>query len=75
MDALRNIDPQVSADLYLLTDMPVNTSDLNVKIGQSAVGSQVPNASGLQVGFQEKMTPVLYPPDKRDIRYLYVYNE
>jgi uncharacterized protein DUF2330 len=51
---------QVNADLYLLTDMPVNTSDLNVKIGQSAVGSQVPGAPGMQVTFQEKMTPLLY---------------
>ena len=51
---------QVNADLYLLTDVPVNTSDLNVKIGQSAVGSQVPGAPGLQVAFQEKMTPLLY---------------
>src|SRR6266478_8845349 len=51
---------QVNADLYLLTDVPVNTSDLNVKIGQSAVGSQVPGAPGLQVAFQEKMTQVLY---------------
>ncbi len=51
---------QVNADLYLLTDMPVNTSDLNVKIGQSAVGSQVPGAPGLQVTFQEKMSQVLY---------------
>ncbi len=51
---------QVNADLYLLTDVPVNTSDLNVKIGQSAVGSQIPGAPGLQVAFQEKMSPVLY---------------
>jgi hypothetical protein len=51
---------QVNADLYLLTDMPVNTSDLNVKFGQSAVGSQVPGAPGMQVAFQEKMTPLLY---------------
>ena len=51
---------QVNADLYLLTDVPVNTSDLNVKIGQSAVGSQVPGAPGLQVAFQEKMSQVLY---------------
>ena len=51
---------QVNADLYLLTDVPVNTSDLNVKIGQSAVGSQIPGAPGLQVAFQEKMSQVLY---------------
>ncbi len=51
---------QVNADLYLLTDVPVNTSDLNVKIGQSAVGNQVPGAPGLQVAFQEKMSQVLY---------------
>jgi len=60
LEILANDGQQVGADLYLLTDMPVNTSDLNVKIGQSAVGSQVPGAPGMQVAFQEKMTPQLY---------------
>jgi hypothetical protein len=60
LEILANDGQQVGADLYLLTDMPVNTSDLNVKIGQSPVGSQVIGAPGLQVAFQEKMTPQLY---------------
>src|SRR5437660_6051613 len=33
---------QVQADIYFLTDMPINTSDVNVKVGQSAVGSEIP---------------------------------
>ena len=45
---------QVQADLYFLTDMPLNISDLNAKIGQSAVGSTVPGAPGMQLAFQEK---------------------
>jgi len=51
---------QVQADIYLLTDIPVNTSDVAAKIGQSAVGSVVPSASGMKLAFQEKMTPLLY---------------
>lgn len=50
----------VQADLYFLTDMPLNTSDLNAKIGQSAVGSAIPESTGFKVAFQEKMTPQLY---------------
>ncbi len=51
---------QVQADLYFLTDMPLNISDLNSKIGQSAVGNTVPHASGLKVAFQEQMSTQLY---------------
>lgn len=51
---------QVQADLYFLTDMPLNISDFNARIGQSAVGSNVPGATGLQVAFQEKMSEQLY---------------
>jgi len=50
----------VNADLYFLTDEPINTSDLNVAIGQSAVGQTVPGAPGMQIAFQEKMTDQLY---------------
>ncbi|HET8906830.1 MAG TPA: DUF2330 domain-containing protein [Ktedonobacterales bacterium] len=50
----------VNADLYLLTDKPVNTSVLGATIGQSAVGSQVPGAPGFQLAFQEQMNPTLY---------------
>lgn len=50
----------VQADLYFLTDMPLNVSDLNAKIGQSAVGSAIPGSTGFKVAFQEKMTPQLY---------------
>lgn len=51
---------QVQADLYFLTDMPLNISDFDARIGQSAVGSAVPGATGLQLAFQEKMPEQLY---------------
>lgn len=57
---------QVQADLYFLTDMPLNTSDLNARIGQSAVGSEVPGATGFKLAFQEKMTGQLYQDISRD---------
>jgi hypothetical protein len=50
----------VHADLYFLTDQPLNTSDANAVIGQSAAGSQVPGASGMKIAFQEQMNPTLY---------------
>jgi hypothetical protein len=51
---------QVQADLYFLTDMPLNVSDLNAKIGQSAVGSDIPGATGFKVAFQEQVPTQLY---------------
>jgi len=51
---------QVQADLFLLTDQPVYTSDVAATVGQSSVGSQVPDASGFVVAFQEQVTPTLY---------------
>ena len=51
---------QVQADLYLLTDEPINTSDFGALAGQSPVGTQVPGAPGFQISFQEKMNPTLY---------------
>jgi hypothetical protein len=50
----------VNADLYFLTDEPLNTSIWNARIGQSPVGEQVPGARGLQVAFQEPMNLSLY---------------
>ena len=52
--------PQVNADLYFLTDGPLNTSDMNAVIGQSSVGSPVPGAPGMRVAFQEQMNATLY---------------
>jgi hypothetical protein len=60
LDVLALDGQQVQADLYFLTDMPLNTSDVNAKLGQSAVGSEVPGATGFTVAFQEKMTDQLY---------------
>ncbi|HEX4714916.1 MAG TPA: DUF2330 domain-containing protein [Ktedonobacteraceae bacterium] len=51
---------QVQADLYFLTDMPLNVSDLSARVGQSAVGSDIPGATGFKVAFQEKMPAQLY---------------
>lgn len=51
---------QVQADLYFLTDMPLNVSDFNARIGQSAVGSNIPGANGFKLAFQEKMPEQLY---------------
>ncbi|MGH2515462.1 MAG: DUF2330 domain-containing protein [Ktedonobacterales bacterium] len=51
---------QVQADLYFLTDEPLNTSDWSAAIGQSAVGTSIPGATGLRVAFQEHMTSRLY---------------
>src|SRR3989440_26898 len=51
---------EVQADLYLLTDEPINTGDFSAKIGQPAVGSDVPGAPGLKVAFQEQMNSILY---------------
>jgi hypothetical protein len=48
----------VNADLYLLTDAPVNTSDLNAVIGESPVGKQV--APGFEISFQEPMNQQLF---------------
>ncbi len=51
---------QVGADLYLLTDHPVYTSDAGAIIGQSSVGTDVPGAKGFTLAFQEKMNDTLY---------------
>lgn len=53
-------DQQVQADVYFLTDMPLNTSDLQADVGESAVGDTVPGSTGLTVAFQEKMNASLY---------------
>jgi hypothetical protein len=51
---------QVQADLYLLSDMPVNTSEWRAMIGASGVGTKVQGAEGFTLEFQEKMTETLY---------------
>ena len=51
---------EVQADIYLLTDGPVNTSDVGAKIGQSAVDTQVPGAPGLRIAYQEQMNGTLF---------------
>ena len=51
---------QVQADIYLMTDEPVNTSNVGAVIGQSPVGTEIPGATGFTVAFQEKMNPTLF---------------
>lgn len=51
---------QVQADLYLLTDHPVYTSDFDSLVGQSSVGSTIANAQGFTMAFQEQMNSSLY---------------
>ena len=51
---------QVQADLYLLTDQPVYTTDFEARVGQSSVGNEIPGAPGFALSFQEKVTPRLY---------------
>ncbi len=51
---------QVQADLFLLTDQPVYTSDAAATVGQSSVGSEIPGAPGFVVSFQEQVTSTLY---------------
>jgi hypothetical protein len=51
---------QVKADLYLLMDQPVNTTEIGAILGESAVGTTVPGAPGFTMQFQHKMTPALY---------------
>ncbi len=51
---------QVQADLYLLTEDPVNTTEIGAMIGESAVGSTVPGAPGFLVNYQQKLNAALY---------------
>ncbi|MGZ3637105.1 MAG: DUF2330 domain-containing protein [Ktedonobacterales bacterium] len=51
---------QVHADLYMLTDMALNTNETSAIVGQSAVGSELPGAPGFREAFQERLTPTLY---------------
>jgi hypothetical protein len=51
---------QVQADLYLLSDQPIYTSDLGAVLGVSGVGTDVPGADGFTLQFQEPMNDSLY---------------
>jgi Uncharacterized protein conserved in bacteria (DUF2330) len=60
LEVLAINNERVQADVYLLTDNPVNTSDVGALVGQSPVGTQVPSAPGFKVAFQEPMNDSLY---------------
>jgi hypothetical protein len=66
---------QVQADLYLLTDEPVNTSALGAVVGQSPVGTEVPGAPGFQLSFQEKLNPRLYHDLSTDRNMSWVWQD
>jgi hypothetical protein len=51
---------QVHADLYFLTDQPLNTSAFGALVGQSPVGTTIGGAEGFTVAFQEPMNATLY---------------
>ncbi len=50
----------VKADLYLLTDQPVNTTDIGTITGEPAVGQTVPGAPGFTLQFQQRLNPALF---------------
>ena len=51
---------QVQADLYLISDQPVNTSEWRAMAGVSGVGTSVQGASGFTLVSQERMSDSLY---------------
>jgi hypothetical protein len=51
---------QVQADLYLITDKPVNTSEWRAVAGVSGVGTTVNGAPGFTLEYQEQMNPSLF---------------
>jgi len=51
---------QVQADLYLLSDQPVYTTDLGAVLGVSGVGTDIPGAAGFTLKFQEPMNDSLF---------------
>lgn len=50
----------VHADLFFLTDQPININQTNVVIGQSPVGADIPGATGFKVSYQQVMSNSLY---------------
>jgi hypothetical protein len=51
---------QVQADLYLLSDQPIYTSELGAVLGVSGVGTDIPGAAGFTLQFQEPMNNSLF---------------
>jgi hypothetical protein len=54
------LEDEVQADLYFLTDQPLNTSNFAAVVGSSPVGQEVPGAPGMKVAYQSKLDPSLY---------------
>lgn len=60
LEVLALDDQQVNADIYFLTDQPLNISDFDAVAGLSPVDKEVPGAPGMKIAFQEQMTDSLY---------------
>ena len=60
LEVLANGTDRVGADVYLLTDRQVFTSDLASVVSESPTGQLVGNAAGLAVRYQETISSGLY---------------
>ena len=60
LEVLANGTDTVNADLYLLTDHPVYTSDLAAAVQESPEGGFVPGAPGLAVQYQKPVSDQLF---------------
>jgi hypothetical protein len=59
LEVLANGTDTVNADLYLLTDRPIYTSDLAAAVKESPEGGLVPGAAGLAVQYQKPISDSL----------------
>ncbi|MFY9615804.1 MAG: DUF2330 domain-containing protein [Candidatus Dormiibacterota bacterium] len=60
LEVLANGTDTVNADLYLLTDNPIYTSDLAAAVQESPAGGFVPGAPGLAVQYQKPVSDNLF---------------
>ena len=60
LEVLANGTDTVNADLYLLTDNPVYTSDLAAAVQESPQGGYVPGAPGFAVEYQKPISAQLH---------------
>ncbi|MGI8607722.1 MAG: DUF2330 domain-containing protein [Candidatus Dormibacteria bacterium] len=60
LEILANGVQQVNADVFMLTERQVFTSDLAAFEGESPTGGLVPHAAGLSIPFQEQLNASLF---------------
>jgi hypothetical protein len=60
LEILANGVQQVNADVFMLTQGQVFTSDLAALDGESPAGGLVPHAAGMSIPFQERVNPGLF---------------